>query len=61
VAEFAVPLAQRVRPMYKTYPMYAPGKVPAGYLEWLRQQEPEIVFDPAKLKTKADWPPAIRG
>src|SRR6202022_4499211 len=24
-------------------------------LEWLKQQEPEIVFDAAKLKTEADW------
>jgi len=44
-----------VRPVYKTYPIYAPGKEPADYLEWLKQQEPEIVFDPAKLKTEADW------
>lgn len=47
--------ALKVRPIYKTYPMYEPGKEPAGYLEWLKQQEPEVVFDPAKLKTKADW------
>jgi hypothetical protein len=26
-----------------------------GILDWLKQQEPEIVFDPAKLKTKEDW------
>ena len=43
------------RPIYKSYPIYAPGKGPAGYLEWLKQQEPEIVFDAAKLKTEADW------
>ena len=71
VAGFEVPLAQpdrsprhlssrdyyalKVRPIYKTYPMYEPGKEPAGYLDWLKQQEPEIVFDPAKLKTKEDW------
>ena len=42
-----------VRPVYKTYPIYAPGKEPADYLEWLKQQEPEIVFDAAKLKTEA--------
>jgi hypothetical protein len=28
---------------------------PAGYLDWLKQQEPEIIFDPAKLHTKEDW------
>ena len=44
-----------VRPVYKSYPIYAPGKEPAGYIEWLQQQEPQIVFDPAKLKSEADW------
>ncbi len=24
-----------VRPVYKTYPVYAPGREPAHYLEWL--------------------------
>src|SRR5437762_13873816 len=43
-----------VRPIYKSYPIYAPGKEPPGYLEWLKQQEPEIVFDAAKLKTESD-------
>jgi hypothetical protein len=45
----------RVRPIYRTYPVYAPGKEPSGYMEWLAKQEPEIVFDPAKLHTEADW------
>jgi len=45
----------RVRPIYKSYPIYAPGKEPRGYFERLKQLEPEIVFDPAKLKTEADW------
>jgi mono/diheme cytochrome c family protein len=44
-----------VRPIYKSYPIYARGKEPSGYLEWLKQQEPEIVFDASKLKTEADW------
>ena len=44
-----------VRPIYKSYPIYAPGKEPPGYLERLKQREPEIVFDPASLKTEADW------
>ena len=34
-----------VRTIYKNYPVYAPGKEPAGYLEWLKQQEPESAFD----------------
>lgn len=71
VAAFQVPLAQRdrsprylssqeyyklkVRPIYRTYPAYAPGREPAGYLESLKQKEPEIVFDASKLHTKEDW------
>lgn len=43
------------QPIYKTYPIYAPGKEPPAYMEWLEQQEPEIVFDPSKLKTETDW------
>ena len=44
-----------VRPIYKSYPVYAPGKEPQGYREWLRQQEPETVFDVSRLKTREDW------
>lgn len=46
--------ALKVRPIYKTYPVYAPGREPKDYMDWLKQQEPEIIFDPAKLKTKED-------
>jgi hypothetical protein len=34
-----------MRTIYKNYPVYAPGKESAGYLEWLKQQEPESAFD----------------
>src|SRR5688572_5282025 len=44
-----------VRPVYKSYPVYTPGKEPPGYFERLKQQDPEIVFDPGKLETEADW------
>src|SRR6185369_1521919 len=44
-----------VLPIYKSYPVYGPGKEPAGYLESLRQLEPVITFDPTKLKTREDW------
>ncbi len=44
-----------VRPIYKSYPVYAPGKEPQGYREWLTQQEPETVFDGSRLKTREDW------
>ncbi len=43
------------RVIYKSYPVYAPGREPKGYWEWLHKQEPELAFDPAKLKTEADW------
>lgn len=44
-----------IRTIYKNYPVYEPGKEPSGYLEWLKQQEPESAFDAAALKTEADW------
>lgn len=44
-----------VRPIFKSYPVYRPDREPAGYLEWLKQQEPQIAFDAAKLKTQEDW------
>src|SRR5262245_39376135 len=44
-----------VRPVYKSYPIYAPGREPAGYILWLQQQDPEVVFDASTLKTEADW------
>ena len=71
VAVFETPLAQRdrsprymtgkeyyalrVRPIYRTYPAYATGREPKDYRESLRQKEPEVVFDPSKLRTKEDW------
>jgi hypothetical protein len=53
-----------VRPIYKQYAHYAPSHEPPGYMDWLKQQEPEIVWgvDPKTgvqhappLKTEADW------
>jgi hypothetical protein len=44
-----------VRKIYKSYPVYAPGKAPANYLEKLRHLDPEIIFDSSKLKTEKDW------
>jgi len=43
------------RPLYKSYPVYAPGKEPPGYDEWLKQQEPELAFDASRLRTEEDW------
>ena len=33
------------RPIYKSYPVYAPGHEAPGYLEWLNRQEPVVVWD----------------
>src|SRR6202162_1421312 len=48
-----------VRPIYKSYPVYAPGHEPTGYMEWLKHQEPVVVWDDRgtapPLKTEADW------
>lgn len=71
VAHFETPLAQRdrsprymtakeyyalkVRPVYRWYPRYPAGREPAGYLESLKQKEPEIIFDASRLRTKEDW------
>ena len=43
------------RVLYKTYPIYAPGHDPQGYVEWLKTREPEIAFDSTGLKTKEQW------
>jgi Di-haem oxidoreductase, putative peroxidase len=44
-----------VRPIYKTYPVYAPGKEPPHYFEWLQEQEPQVVFEPERLHSEDDW------
>ncbi len=43
------------RVIYKSYPVYAPGREPEGYMEWLKNREPEVAFDPSKLKTPEQW------
>ncbi len=43
------------RVLYKSYPIYHPSREPAGYLEQLAGFEPERTFEPAALKTDADW------
>lgn len=48
-----------VRPIYKEYPIYAPGHEPPGYMDWLARQEPVIVWDDKghrpPLATQNDW------
>lgn len=42
-------------PIYKTYPIYHPAREPKGYMDRLSRQEPEITFDPTKLRSESDW------
>ena len=48
-----------VRAIYKDYPVYAPGHEPPGYFDWLKNQEPVILWDDKghepPLATEADW------
>lgn len=48
-----------MRPIYKSYAIYAPGHEPPGYMDWLQQQEPQIIWDDAGhrplLRNEADW------
>jgi mono/diheme cytochrome c family protein len=43
------------RVIYKSYPVYTPGREPAGYAEWLKTVEPELAFDASRLRSPADW------
>jgi hypothetical protein len=43
-----------VRPIYRQYPVYAPGREPAGYWEWLKQQDPVNVWDDKSHKPARD-------
>jgi mono/diheme cytochrome c family protein len=45
----------KVRTIYRSYPVYIEGKEPPGYIESLKQREPDIIFDASKLRTKEDW------
>jgi hypothetical protein len=48
-----------VRPIYKSYPRYHPDREPQGYGDWLRQQDPIVLWDDGAhrppLETEADW------
>jgi hypothetical protein len=48
-----------VRAIYKSYAIYAPSHEPAGYLDWLKQQEPVTLWDEnghtPLMKTQEDW------
>jgi cytochrome c553 len=48
-----------VRGVYKGYPVYAPGHEPPGYMDWLKQLEPIVIWDDRghapPLRTETDW------
>jgi hypothetical protein len=44
-----------IRKIYKTYPVYHPDREPEGYLEWLKDQEPELAWDAVQPKSQEDW------
>jgi hypothetical protein len=48
-----------VQPIYKSYAVYAPGREPPGYVDWLKKQEPVVIWDDSghapPLRTESDW------
>ncbi len=45
-----------VRAIYKSYPVYAPDREPAGYRDWLRNREPAVIdYAAANFHTREDW------
>lgn len=45
-----------VRPVFRSYPIYAPGREPEGYYDRLLQTEPErLVADLSDVRSDADW------
>jgi len=51
------------RLIYQSYAVYAPGREPAGYFDWLKLQEPQLLWGVGyngqshapPLETEADW------
>lgn len=75
LADWATPLAGiNVRPGHlsaaeyyakpvdnlRTYPVYAPGREPAGYWDMLQQRGPKALLERATLTTRAEWVAAGR-
>jgi hypothetical protein len=47
-----------IRPIYKSYDVYHPDREPKGYFDWLKKQEPDVVWDEKRsppLNSEADW------
>jgi mono/diheme cytochrome c family protein len=43
------------RVLYKVYPVYAPGREPAGYMDHLKTLDPVVAFDASKITTPEQW------
>jgi hypothetical protein len=43
------------RAIFKTYPVYASGNEPQGYLDRLSKVDPELAFNPEKLRNEQEW------
>jgi hypothetical protein len=39
----------------RTYPVYMPAREPAGYWETLLRAGPQLLIDPERIETEADW------
>jgi hypothetical protein len=39
----------------RTYPVYHPDQEPAGYMDWLRAQDPKPLIDPTEIRSDSDW------
>lgn len=44
-----------VRPVWKTYPVYHPDRMPKGYMEWLAGQDPQEAWPAKTPRTDAEW------
>jgi hypothetical protein len=47
--------AMPARAIYRSYPVYHPDREPAGYLDRLRAESPQIVFEPSGPPKALDW------
>ncbi|AXC14817.1 hypothetical protein ACPOL_5569 [Acidisarcina polymorpha] len=43
------------RVIYKSYPVFAPGREPAGYGDWLKTRDPEIIFPVNAPRDEDAW------
>ena len=52
-AEYYYRMQERV--VFRRYPVYGSNSEPSGYLAKLALADPEVTFNPARLKTEQDW------